>query len=197
MTRIPTLVAGTICLLGVGSINLVYAEEQATTEQKKEETAPPAAQTGTVVIDAALQKAVDGYMTAWQKHDYDAMYAFESWEGGDPVDKQGFMQGLSPDFVIQEWKVTKVTEQNNGQLLVLVLTHHTPPKEIQAFIPPEVKFVRTTLRQYWKKEGDKYAHLYHIEKKNLLPFGQMPTGVTPLKPEETPKTEEKPVEPKK
>ncbi len=158
-------------------------------------------------VEAALQTAIDGYVKAWQAQDFKTLRNMESWEGGEEPSELRYLQAFDADFQIYEWKITRVEPQENGQIKILVWIKHNVNKQFAA-LAPDVKSVNSTLIQWWKKEGDKYVHLFNIERQNLM--NMMPTlPTTPptidkeegdKKPEpkaEEPKDEKPTEEPKK
>jgi hypothetical protein len=116
---------------------------------------------------AELKKTVGAYMAAWEKEEYDKMQPYESFEGGKELKAFHYIQSFTPDFGLSNWQVSKIKPEANDEYLVLVMVMHNPPKQIATRLP-EGKKVRSTLRQYWKKQGDSYVHLFHIEKQRLL-----------------------------
>ena len=114
-----------------------------------------------------LETSVDNYMTAWQKQDFITMNQDESWEGGEELNNIQYIQSFESDFRIHNWKVTRMQEIDNDQYKVLILIRHTLPKQIAGFLPPG-HTVRSTRLQWWKKQGDKFVHLYHIENQKLI-----------------------------
>lgn len=84
---------------------------------------------------------------------------------------------MDADFKIHEWKITQMKPVDNGEYKVLVLVSHNVPKQVAAFVPPG-KTVNSTLNQWWKKQGDKFVHLFHIERKRLMPTPP-PTQLAP------------------
>jgi len=49
---------------------------------------------------------------------------------------------------------------------VLINVDHAPPPRIAAIVGN--KTIRSTLAQWWKKQGDRFVHLFHIERKNMM-----------------------------
>ena len=115
----------------------------------------------------ALKAAINNYMSLWQKQDIKAIYQLESWEGGQEVDEITYIKDFKSDTKIYEWDVTLIQKDGeDGIYKVLVPIKHSPPKHVQAFVAKNLK-LRSTLSQWWKKDGDKYVHLYNIEKQRL------------------------------
>jgi hypothetical protein len=144
-------------------------------EPAASETPDPAAQYPELV------KNVRDYLAAWEKEDFETMRGYENWEGGEELKGFHYMQSFTPDFGLADWKVIKVEPQENDEFLVLVWARHNPPKQMAAFIDPGTK-VRSTLRQYWKKQDDVYTHLFHLEKTRLFGHAFAPS----LKPQTPP-----------
>lgn len=126
-------------------------------------------------MDATFKKTVEEYMQALQKQDYKATFRYEDWEGGPPSSLEDYQQTFSRDFKLKSWQITqaKSIPEEKDRYLVLVLITHNPPKEIAAMIPQGMT-VRSTLRQWWQKKGDKFVHLFNIEKKELANLGMPP-----------------------
>ncbi len=115
---------------------------------------------------ALLKETVSKYMKAQKIQDFKAMRPFESWEGGEVLNEVDYIQSFRRHFQIEQLKITRMKKQVNGEYKVLVWITHNPPKEFAAYIPPG-KTVRSTLVQWWKKQGDKFVHLFHIERERL------------------------------
>lgn len=131
------------------------------------------------VKNPELETAVKGYIEAWQKKDFKTMRNYENWDGGTTLDEIGYIKALDTDFQIRTWQITQIKPEadTNNEFKVLVLIAHTPPKEVAAFIPAG-QTVRSTLNQWWRKDGDKYVHLFNIERRNLLRYNA-PGAVPP------------------
>jgi len=127
------------------------------------------------IANPALETTVTHYMQAWQKQDYKSMRSYESWEGGQKLDEIGYLKTIDTDFKIHTWEITKMQpSQNPDEYQVLVLVTHNPPKQIAAFVPLG-RTVRSTLNQWWRRQGDKFVHLFHIERQRLLrPMSPLP-----------------------
>lgn len=150
------------------------------TDEKKDKLEP-----------AALVEAVTTYNKAWSAEDYEKMLTFENWEGGEELKGFHYLQEFDPRFGMIEPRVTKIEEKENGEYLVLVLVKHNPPAQFLAQMPNKNMKVRSTLRQYWKKQEDgSFQHLFHVEKQRMLDIMKR-QGLTP-----TPKQPEKDAEPK-
>jgi len=131
----------------------------------------------------ALESAVGKYMEAWQKQDFNTMRGHESWEGGEELNEVKYIQSFDSNFKIHSWKVTKVEKVENGEYRVLVLISHNPPKQVASMLPPG-RTVNSTLIQWWKKQGDNFVHLLHLERKRLLqPSLPQPAQPLPVVPE--------------
>lgn len=118
-------------------------------------------------VEPALKTAVDTYVKAWQDQDFKTMRSLESWEGGEEPSELRYLQAFDADFQIYEWKITRLEPQKNGQIKMLVWIKHNVNKQFSA-LAPDIKSVNSTLIQWWKKEGDKYVHLFNIERQNLM-----------------------------
>lgn len=123
-------------------------------------------------VEPALKSSVEAYVKAWQAQDFKTLRSFESWEGGEEPSELRYLQAFDADFQIYEWKITRVEAQENGQIKMLVWIKHNVNKQFAA-LAPDVKSVNSTLIQWWKKEGEKYVHLFNIERQNLM--NMMPT----------------------
>jgi hypothetical protein len=160
----------------------------------KAEKAKPAV--GLPEVEPALKSAIDGYVKAWQDQDFKTMRSLESWEGGDEPSEVKYLQAFDADFHIFEWKITRLEPQADGQMKVLVWISHNVNKQFAA-LAPNVKSVNSTLIQWWKKDGEKYVHLFNIERQNLMQMmPQMPPSADKNKGTDD-KTEPKAEEPKK
>ncbi len=147
------------------------------------------------VKNPELETAVKGYIEAWQKKDFKTMRNYENWDGGTTLDEIGYIKALDTDFKIHTWKITQTKPEadSNNEFKVLVLTTHSPPKEVAAFIPAG-QTVRSTLNQWWRKDGDKYVHLFNIERRNLLRHntpGAIPPAIDDRKKDDNAKPAEK------
>lgn len=118
-------------------------------------------------VEPALKSAVEAYIKAWQDQDFKTMRSLESWEGGEEPSELRYLQAFDADFRIYEWKITRLEAQENGQIKMLVWIKHNVNKQFSA-LAPDVKSVNSTLIQWWKKEGEKYVHLFNIERQNLM-----------------------------
>jgi hypothetical protein len=142
-----------------------------------------------------LKKTVSQYVEAWHNRDFKAMRSFENWEEGEELDEIKYIQSFDADFVIHEWKITRVAKAKNDEYQVLVWITHNVSKDAPTFVPRNKK-LRSTLVQWWKKAGDQFVHLFHIENNRLIeslppsPPMQSPISPTPSSP--APKTESEP-----
>lgn len=145
-------------------------------------------------VEPALKTAIETYIKAWQDQDFKMLRSLESWEGGDEPSELRYLQAFDADFQIYEWKITRLEPQENGQIKLLVWIKHNVNKQFAA-LAPDVKSVNSTLIQWWKKEGEKYVHLFNIERQNLM---NMMPSLPPAsdKAEGDKKPESKPEEPK-
>ncbi|MEZ5671621.1 MAG: hypothetical protein R3E08_04245 [Thiotrichaceae bacterium] len=193
-TRLSVVIKG-LCL----SLSLLsfpsFAEETATDKKvepaavehehanpRMTEKAKPVV--GLPEVEPALKNAIDTYIKAWQAQDFKTLRSLESWEGGDEVSDLKYLQAFDADFHIYEWKITKLEPQADGQVKVLVLVSHNVNKQF-ATLAPDIKSVNSTLMQWWKKEGEKYVHLFNIERQNLMNMmPSLPTTPPTLKDEE-------------
>ncbi len=157
-------------------------EEKSTTTEEKtatEEKNVPATPKKTVSLDnPPLEAAIKGYIETWQKQDLKAMYTYENWEGGNSLDEIGYIKAIDTNFKIHTWKISQVKPVNEqtDQYEVLIMVTHNPPAQVAALVPPGLT-VRSTLHQWWKKQGDKYVHLFNIERQAVL--GQMKQMAVP------------------
>lgn len=169
--------------------NPAYTEEEKSAPAKKEDKPTAEEQQKSPAEQYPdLSKTVNEYMAAWQKYEFDKMEPYENFAGGENLSGFHYMQTFDANFGLSEWKITRIQAQENDEFLVLVLVQHNPPKHVAQFVPKGKK-VRSTLRQYWKKQGDGYVHLFHVEKQRLL--GNMfkrPEGT--LRPEAAPEDEQ-------
>jgi len=113
-----------------------------------------------------LKETVSKYIIAQKKQDFKAMRSFESWEGGDVLDDVKYIQSFRSNFQIEQWKITQM-KLIDGEYRVFIWVTHNPPKEMAGYLAPG-KTVRSTLVQWWKKQNDKFVHLFHIERKRLM-----------------------------
>ncbi|MEK7990398.1 MAG: hypothetical protein VSS52_005280, partial [Thiotrichaceae bacterium] len=113
-----------------------------------------------------LEEAVGNYMSLWSKQDIRAMYKLENWEGGEELDEISYIQEFKKDLEIYDWRVSLVQQEGGGVHKVLIVIKHNPPKHVRAFVAKGIK-LSSTLSQWWKKDGDKYAHLYNVEQQRL------------------------------
>ncbi|MBE9563578.1 MAG: hypothetical protein IMF12_12040 [Proteobacteria bacterium] len=133
-----------------------------------------------------LKNTVASYMKAWVKKDIKTMYGYESWEGGANMEQMQYAGTFNPDFNIHTWQITQVKpiEDENDRYKILVLISHNPPQKIAALIP-KGQTVNSTLNQLWKKQGDKFVHLFNLERQNFLksmpPQPAKPADKTPAK----------------
>lgn len=169
MKKSASYVISAICLF----LNTTaFAEDTAS-----DKVAPPAAMTAetTQLLGKvpALESTVANYVTAWQKDDFKAMRQYENWEGGSELNETGYIQAFDSNFHITEWKITKVEDLGDAQYKVLVLVTHTPPSQVASLLPAG-KTVRSTLVQFWKKQGEQFVHQYNIEKQMLWDQYQQP-----------------------
>jgi len=165
MKKPISYVISTICLLLSAT---AFAEDKADADKK---AAPIAETTETVPSQLlgkmpVLESTVGQYVSAWQKNDFKAMLHHENWEGGAELNETSYIQSFDSNFSIGEWNITKVEDLGNDQYKVLVLVTHTPPSQVANLLPPG-KMVRSTLVQFWKKQGEQFVHQYNIEKQTL------------------------------
>jgi hypothetical protein len=207
-TRLSLVIKGLCFSLSLLSFSS-FAEEPAAAVDKKaapavvehEHATPKAEKTKPAAklpeVEPALKSAIDAYVKAWQAQDFKTMRGLESWEGGDEPSEIKYLQAFDADFHIYEWKITKLEPQADGQMKVLVLVSHNVNKQFAA-LAPDVKAVNSTLIQWWKKEGDKYVHLFNVERQNLMNMmPSMPTSPPAIKDEDgDKKAEPKAEEPK-
>lgn len=125
-------------------------------------------------MDSKFKQTVEDYLKAWQEGNFKAMYPHEDWKGGVTFAEDKYAQTLDTGFKIHTWEITRVVPlQEPDQYQVLVLITHNPPKQIAAFVAPGMT-VRSTLRQWWQKKGDKFVHLFNIERNELAKMGMPP-----------------------
>lgn len=164
---------------------------------------PQASQAAAPTVDTkpssypALVATVSQYVEAWQKQDFKTMRGFESWAEGPEWNEVDYIRKFDPDFHMHEWKVTKVDPQKEeGVYRVLVLVSHNLPKQIASLIPNgNEKKVKSTISQLWKKQGDKFIHLFNIERAQTMQFSTPPNANTKPEPDVKPAApEEKAVE---
>jgi hypothetical protein len=127
----------------------------------------------------ALIAAVGQYVEAWQKQDFKTLRTFENWDEGPEPNEIEYLQKFDADFHLHEWKITKVDPQKDeGVYRVLVLVSHNLPKQIAAIVPNGAeKKVKSTLAQLWKKQGDKFVHLFNIERAQTSQFAAPKPGM--------------------
>ncbi len=155
----------TTTLLGLTLLHApVYAEDTKSTEAKPQIVETPLVEQKDQYFD--LKEAVGEYMSLWSKQDIKAMYKLENWEGGAEVDEITYIKDFKHDLKIYDWIVTLVQQEGGGVHKVLVVIQHNPPKHVQGFVAKDLK-LRSTLAQWWKKDGDTYTHLYNVEKQRL------------------------------
>lgn len=136
----------------------------------------------------ALVATVSQYVEAWQKQDFKTMRGFESWAEGPEWNEVDYIRKFDADFHMHEWKVTKVDPQKEeGVYRVLVLVSHNLPKQIASLIPNgNEKKVKSTISQLWKKQGDKFIHLFNIERAQTMQFATPPNANTKPEPDVKP-----------
>jgi len=145
---------------------------------------PQASQAAAPTVDTkpssypALVASVSQYVEAWQKQDFKTMRGFESWVEGPEWNEVDYIRKFDADFQMHEWKVTKVDPQKEeGVYRVLVLVSHNLPKQIASLIPNgNEKKVKSTIAQLWKKQGDKFVHLFNIERAQTMQFATPPNA---------------------
>ena len=149
--------------------------------QKKEPSADKAPASG-----KRFETTIDNYMKAWKKQDFKTMRDYESWEGGAELGEVKYIQSFDADFRVYNWNIIKKEAIGNDEYKVWLLMDYNPPKQVASFLPPGKKTVRGTRIQYWKKQGDKFVHLFHIERKRfmelLFPKQPQPPQASPLPP---------------
>lgn len=136
----------------------------------------------------ALVATVGQYVEAWQKQNFKTMRSFENWAEGPEPNEIEYLRKFDPDFQMHEWKVTKVDPQKEeGVYRVLVLVSHNLPKQIASLIPNGgEKKVKSTISQLWKKQGDKFVHLFNIERAQTMQFATPPNADTKPEPDVKP-----------
>lgn len=155
---------------------------------------PQASQAAAPTVDTkpssypALVASVSQYVEAWQKQDFKTMRGFESWVEGPELNEVEYIRKFDADFQMHEWKVTKVDPQKEeGVYRVLVLVSHNLPKQIASLIPNGGdKKVKSTISQLWKKQGDKFVHLFNIERAQTMQFATPPNADTKPEPDVKP-----------
>lgn len=181
-----------LCLFVGFWLNTGFAKEEPSTSLSS--TASPSTEVTikneTSNKNAVLEATVGKYMEAWQKQDYKTMRSYESWEGGEELDENNYLKTRDANFKIDTWKITKVFPAEGNQYKVLVLITHNPPKEIAGFVPMG-QMVRSTLNLWWTKQGEKFMHLFHIERQKLLQTAPPPGMPSPLPPFGSPAQEKK------
>jgi hypothetical protein len=163
MKKSVSYVISTICLLLTAT---AFAEDKV--DSNKEVAAPTAETAPSQLLGKmpVLESTVGQYVSAWQKDDFKTMLRYENWEGGSELNEIAYIQSFDGGFHISEWKITKVEDLGNDQYKVLVLITHTPPSQVASLIP-EGRMVRSTLVQFWKKQGEQFVHQYNVEKQEL------------------------------
>ncbi|MDM8557707.1 hypothetical protein [Candidatus Parabeggiatoa sp. HSG14] len=177
--------AATLSSLVLG-MSLLFNHSIADEATSVEKTQPPPATAKSskkLSPDAALLiETVGKYMEAWHNKDFEAMRFFESWEGGKELGRVEYIQSFAASFKVHTWKVTKIGTLGVDKYQLLVLITHSVPADIAGLVPMG-KTVRSTLLQWWKKEGDKFVHLYNIEKQELMKaFPEPPPMQSPVSP---------------
>ncbi|HIE02568.1 MAG TPA: hypothetical protein EYP59_20160 [Thiotrichaceae bacterium] len=141
--------------------------EEAETALKEDEPEEPSP--NEVPEITLLKDTVGEYITAWQDEDFKTLRGFESWEGclKGELNEVDYIQSFKDKSRFQKWQITKVINEQNNQykVLILVSSDALPPR-IAAIVGN--KTIKSTLPQWWKKQGDRFVHLFHIERKNLL-----------------------------
>lgn len=168
-----------ICLFMGLWLNSSLAKEEPSTSLPGTKTPSPAttATHETSEKNPVLETTVRNYMEAWQKQDYKTMRSYESWEGGEELDETTYLKTRDTHFKIDTWKITRMFPSEGNEYKVLVLITHNPPKEIASFVPMG-QMVRSTLNLWWKKQGEKFVHLFHIERQRVLQTSP-PPGTPP------------------
>lgn len=134
-------------------------------------TSPPSGQT------LSLETTVDNYMNAWKNQDFKTMRSHENWDGGKELGEVQYIQSFNPDFRVNDWEISRMIPIDNDEYQVTMLIRHTPPKPVAAFFPAG-RMVNTTRPQWWKKQGDKFVHLFHIERQKFFKI-LFPTSLSP------------------
>ncbi|TGO03444.1 hypothetical protein PN36_06420 [Candidatus Thiomargarita nelsonii] len=147
-----------LCLSASLLFNSSFAQEATPSTEK----AAPAVAPGEV-----LETAIDNYMKAWKEEDFATMRGYENWEGGPELGEVKYIQSFDAHFRVHNWKITKTLDIGNDEYKVWLLMDHNLPKQIAGFLPPD-QTVRSTRFQWWKKQGDKFVHLFHIERQRLM-----------------------------
>lgn len=114
-----------------------------------------------------LEKTIANYVSAWKKQDFKTMHLLENWEGGEKLNEVKYIQSFNANFEIHDWKITKIELVENDEYKVLILISHNLPKHIMELVSDN-KTVRSTLVQWWKKQDDKFVHLFNLERERLL-----------------------------
>jgi len=174
-------------LLGITlAVPLNFAQADQSAAPPSESAPPPATASQPEQLLGkmpVLESTVGKYMEAWQKQEFNTMRGYESWEGGEELNEVKYIQSFDSNFKIHSWKVTKVEKVENDEYQVLVLISHNPPKQVASMLPPG-RTVNSTLIQWWKKQGDNFVHLLHLERKRLLqPSLPQPAQPLPVLPE--------------
>jgi hypothetical protein len=180
---LSSLVLGMSLLFNHSIADEATSAEQTQQPPAKEKAAPSKKLSPDTV---SLIEIVGKYVEAWHNKDFDAMRLFENWEGGKELGRVEYIQSFSSSFKVHTWKVTKIGTLGTDRYQVLVLITHNVPDDIAGLVPPG-KTVRSTLLQWWKKEGDKFMHLYNIEKQELMSaFPEPPPMQSPVPPPKQP-----------
>ncbi|MDY6991597.1 MAG: hypothetical protein SVR94_03190 [Pseudomonadota bacterium] len=116
----------------------------------------------------ALKKTIASYIKTWQSRDFKKLHRYESWQGGAKLDEIDYIKNIDTDFRIDTWQITQVKPMDDDKYRVLILVTHNPPKQIAGLVPPGTT-VNSTLNQWWQKKGDKFVHLFHVERQQLTP----------------------------
>jgi hypothetical protein len=147
------------------------AEIELTPPQKESDSATTSS--GNSIQDQTIEKlksVVAQYVTAWQKQDFETMHRqFENWEGGEKLNMIKYIQSFDAKFQLQNWTITKIEPADNNEYKVLVLVSHSLPAKIAALVNRN-QTVKSTMVQWWRKEGDKFVHLFHIEQERHMKY---------------------------
>lgn len=145
--------------------------ELVTPPQKESDSATTSS--GNSIQDQTIEKlksVVAQYVTAWQKQDFDTMHQqFENWEGGEKLNMIKYIQSFDAKFQLQNWTITKIEPADNNEYKVLVLVSHSLPAKIAALVNRN-QTVKSTMVQWWRKQGDKFVHLFHIEQERHMKY---------------------------
>lgn len=167
-----------IILLSLSSMSYAAVEEKPEKAVPKPDIkaeiqkAEPVRNSGIPLDDPSIQdlvKTVQNYMTAWKKQDYSAMQKYESFDQDKKLELHEYIRAFDGNFGIGEWRVTRVFPElgQNEEYRVLVWLTHNPTGRVASFFSKGKK-VRSTLTQWWRKQDDKYVHLYHVERRRLM-----------------------------